>query len=130
MELEMIPNTMSEQSGTTGGSGTAGRDAPNFCEGKPVEQSDVSQTTLDFLSGRWPTDGRNASEVYGSVYFDAFDGHIDGAQIMTAMRRAKVIMSSADDDLVPVRRHMGHLKAALEHLLSYGDIVVPQGVSA
>ena len=86
----------------------------------------ASKTTLDFLSGKWPTEGRMASEVYGSVYFDAFNGHIDGPQIMAAIKQAKVVMSSADHDLDPVRRHMGRLKAALERLLSYGDITIPQ----
>ena len=38
MESETLPDTTPERSGTTGGSGTAGRDAPNFCEGGLKEQ--------------------------------------------------------------------------------------------
>ena len=38
MELETISNTKPERSGATGGSGAAGWDAPNFCDGKPAER--------------------------------------------------------------------------------------------
>ena len=43
MESETLPDTTPERSGATGGSGTAGRDAPNFCEGGTAEQTQKSR---------------------------------------------------------------------------------------
>ena len=86
----------------------------------------ASQTTLDFLGGRDPKEADEGSSVYGSVYFDALRGNIDGAQIRAAIRRTNAIMSGNRELFDVVGRQMGCLKSALEHLLSYGDIAAPK----
>ena len=72
MENRTIPDTTPEQSGTTGGSGAAGRDAPNFCEGRSAEQPRKYRLTVagagisTFEASSWEDVMREAAEYMGS----------------------------------------------------------------